>query len=94
MVETDAPFLLPRDLKGVNGRRNEPAYLPHIAASVARFAGRTEATVRQETTATAFRLFKLASRFGTSPRAEIGSRSVTEKAEASPYIDGLNRNEP
>jgi TatD DNase family protein len=64
MVETDAPFLLPRDLKGVSGRRNEPAYLPHVAASVARFAGRAEADVRRDTTATAFRLFGLAARFG------------------------------
>ena len=64
MVETDAPFLLPRDLKGVSGRRNEPAYLPYIAVSVARYAGRTEAEVRRDTTATAFRLFGLAARFG------------------------------
>jgi TatD DNase family protein len=69
MVETDAPFLLPRDLKGVSGRRNEPAYLPHVAASVARYAGRSELDVRRETTATAFRLFDLAGRFGL-PRAE------------------------
>jgi len=64
MIETDAPFLLPRDLKGVSGRRNEPAYLPHIAASVARHAGRSEADLRRQTTATAFRLFDLAARFG------------------------------
>ena len=64
MVETDAPFLLPRDLEGTHGRRNEPAYLPHVAASVARFAERDEAAVRRDTTATAFRLFGLAARFG------------------------------
>ena len=63
MVETDAPFLLPRDLKGVSGRRNEPAYLAHVAASVARYAERTEADVRRDTTACAFRLFGLAARF-------------------------------
>lgn len=63
MVETDAPFLLPRDLKGATGRRNEPAYLPHVAASVARYAGRDEAEVRRTTTATAFQLFGLAARF-------------------------------
>lgn len=64
LVETDAPFLLPRDLKGVTGRRNEPAYLPHVAASVARYAGCTEADVRRDSTANAFRLFELSSRFG------------------------------
>ena len=32
MLETDAPYLLPRDLpyKPVQSRRNEPCYLPHI----------------------------------------------------------------
>jgi TatD DNase family protein len=64
MVETDAPFLLPRDLKGMPGRRNEPAYLPHVASAVARYAGRDEADVRRSTTATAFELFGLALRFG------------------------------
>ena len=69
MVETDAPFLLPRDLKGVSGRRNEPAYLPHVAASVARYSGRSEADVRRDTTATAFELFGLAELFG-QPRQQ------------------------
>ncbi len=63
MVETDAPFLLPRDLR-LRERRNEPCYLPHVAQSVARFAGRDEAAVRRDTTATAFRLFGLEARFG------------------------------
>ncbi len=36
MIETDAPYLLPRDLKpGPKSRRNEPAFLPHIAQAVA-----------------------------------------------------------
>ncbi len=31
LLETDAPYLLPRDLKPKPAsRRNEPAYLPHI----------------------------------------------------------------
>ena len=63
MVETDAPFLLPRDLKHASGRRNEPAYLPHVAASVARHAGRDEAELRRTSTAAAFALFGLARRF-------------------------------
>jgi len=63
MVETDAPFLLPRDLE-TRGRRNEPAYLPHVARSVARFAGKDLARLQSETSETAFRLFGLAARFG------------------------------
>ena len=38
MVETDAPYLLPRDLK-LKTRRNEPMHLPHIAATVANARG-------------------------------------------------------
>ncbi|MFZ5890667.1 MAG: TatD family hydrolase [Myxococcota bacterium] len=67
MVETDAPFLRPRDLNGVHGKRNEPAYLPHVARSVARFAKKDEVTLRRETTATAFSLFGLGVRFGELP---------------------------
>jgi TatD DNase family protein len=39
MLETDAPYLLPRDMpvKPVEKNRNEPCYLPHIAKSVARY---------------------------------------------------------
>jgi TatD DNase family protein len=37
MLETDAPYLLPRDLRPrPAARRNEPAYLPHIGEAVAR----------------------------------------------------------
>ncbi|MCK4834422.1 MAG: TatD family hydrolase [Gammaproteobacteria bacterium] len=38
MFETDAPYLLPRDLqeKPVEKNRNEPCYLPHIARAVAK----------------------------------------------------------
>jgi TatD DNase family protein len=39
MLETDAPYLLPRDMqvKPVDKNRNEPCYLPHIAKSVAKY---------------------------------------------------------
>jgi len=63
MIETDAPFLLPRDLPGAAGRRNEPAFLPHVARRVAHFAGRDEAELRRSTSATAFELFGLAALF-------------------------------
>ena len=37
MLETDAPYLLPRDMqeKPTEKNRNEPCYLPHIASAVA-----------------------------------------------------------
>lgn len=37
MLETDAPYLLPRDLRPKPASRiNEPSYLPHIAEAIAR----------------------------------------------------------
>jgi len=45
MLETDAPYLLPRDLphKPVANNRNEPCYLPHIGKSVAKYMALDEA---------------------------------------------------
>ena len=43
MLETDAPYLLPRDLEPrPKSRRNEPCYLPHIARTVARASSRDD----------------------------------------------------
>lgn len=40
LIETDAPYLLPRDLTvKPRGRRNEPAHLPHVLATLARYMG-------------------------------------------------------
>lgn len=60
MLETDAPFLAPRDLspKPANGR-NEPAALAHIAAVVARCMGQPLVNVAAATTANARRFFGL-----------------------------------
>jgi TatD DNase family protein len=42
MLETDAPYLLPRDLPvAPRSRRNEPMFLPHVAAAVAAARGET-----------------------------------------------------
>jgi TatD DNase family protein len=62
MLETDAPYLMPRDIypKPVS-RRNEPAYLPHIAATVARARGESFAKLAQQTTANARGFFRLPS---------------------------------
>lgn len=60
LLETDGPYLLPRDLpqKPVS-RRNEPAYLPHIAATVARVRGETLEVLARSSTAAARELFGL-----------------------------------
>jgi TatD DNase family protein len=60
MIETDAPYLVPRDLRPQpKGRRNEPAFLPHILAAVAGSLGRPEKEVAAATTATAKRFYRL-----------------------------------
>ena len=60
LLETDAPYLTPRDLKPQpRARRNEPAFLPHIARAVARALGRPVEDVAAETTRNARTLFGL-----------------------------------
>jgi TatD DNase family protein len=57
MLETDAPFLTPRDLRPLP-RRNEPAFLTHVLARVAQASGRPPAEVAAQTTATARAFFR------------------------------------
>jgi TatD DNase family protein len=60
LLETDAPYLLPRSLprsaRGKSGR-NEPCFLSHIAASVAGILGKTPEQIATETSANAERFF-------------------------------------
>ena len=61
MIETDSPWLVPRDLRPKpEGGRNEPAFLPHVARSVAQYRGEDPQTLAAATTATARRFFRLA----------------------------------
>ena len=49
MAETDAPYLLPRDLPAKpRNRINEPAYLPHIVKSIAHYQNRSVDQVASE----------------------------------------------
>jgi TatD DNase family protein len=60
MIETDGPYLLPRDLDPKPAsRRNEPAYLPHIAAVVARERGESASELARHTSAAAREFFDL-----------------------------------
>lgn len=60
MIETDAPFLLPRDMPAPpEDRRNEPAFLPYVLNRVASCVGKDAETVAAETTAAAVELFGL-----------------------------------
>lgn len=60
MLESDAPYLLPRSLrpKPKNGR-NEPAYLPEVLREVATHRGESEARLAAHTTLCARRFFNL-----------------------------------
>ena len=60
LIETDAPYLTPRDMKPQpKARRNEPAFLPHILRTVAKALGREPEAVAAETTRNAKALFGL-----------------------------------
>jgi TatD DNase family protein len=60
LIETDAPYLLPRDMTPPpKSRRNEPAYLPHIAMTVAHLRGETLEAVAAMTTRNAVTFFAL-----------------------------------
>jgi TatD DNase family protein len=60
MIETDAPYLLPRDLHPKpSHRRNEPMYLAHVCAAVAAARGESVETVAGATTTTAEAFFAL-----------------------------------
>ena len=60
LLETDAPYLLPRDLDPPpKDRRNEPKYLPHIAKRLADILELPAADIAEASTANALRLFSL-----------------------------------
>jgi TatD DNase family protein len=60
MIETDAPYLLPRTLRPAPPtRRNEPAFLPEVARVVAEARNEPVEVLARSTTATAVRFFAL-----------------------------------
>ena len=60
LLETDAPYLLPRDIRPAPAhRRNEPMHLAHICAEVARCRGEEAALTAANATAAARRFFAL-----------------------------------
>lgn len=60
MIETDAPYLLPRDLKPKpKSRRNEPKWLPHICEVVAECRNEKTQDLAKTSTETALAFFNL-----------------------------------
>ena len=66
LVETDAPFLAPMPYRG---KTNEPAYVVHTAAAVAKARGLSPEEVATATTNNFFRLFKKVPRPSASDTA-------------------------
>ena len=63
LIETDAPYLLPRDLKPApKTRRNEPSFLPYVVRAIASARGEATETVAAASTAAARKLFGLPAR--------------------------------
>jgi len=58
LVETDGPFLTPEPYRG---KRNQPAYIPHIVDRMAALHGLTRDEMARHTTENAERLFALSS---------------------------------
>ena len=60
LIETDSPYLTPRDLRPQpKARRNEPAFLPHVLRALARALGRPAEEVAAQTARNARALFGL-----------------------------------
>lgn len=60
MVETDCPYLLPRNLPAkLKGRRHEPALLPWIVKEIARWHDVSDTELGAATTRTAQRFFRI-----------------------------------
>jgi TatD DNase family protein len=60
MIETDSPYLLPRDIRPApKSRRNEPMHLPYVVNAIARARGEAPETVAAASTAAARRFFAL-----------------------------------
>jgi TatD DNase family protein len=66
LVETDAPYLAPEPYRG---KTNEPAYVAHTAAAVAKARGISTETLAKATTENFFRLFTKVPR----PAADIAA---------------------
>jgi len=58
LIETDAPYLLPRDLAPKSkSRRNEPMHLAHVLTAITQCRGENVAVIAAATTANARKLF-------------------------------------
>jgi TatD DNase family protein len=70
LIETDCPFLAPVPRRG---KRNEPAYVTHVAAKVAELRGLSVEALAELTTANARALFRLPPTPASREAADLSS---------------------
>jgi TatD DNase family protein len=59
MIETDAPFMLPKNMPRTQNRRNEPAFLPYVAQTIANLKKTSISGVAEETTEVSRNFFRI-----------------------------------
>ena len=60
LIETDAPYLLPKNMREKpRNRRNEPAFLKYVVQQLAITRGQSDEEIRRLTTENAIRLFRI-----------------------------------
>jgi TatD DNase family protein len=59
MLETDAPFMLPKNMPRMQSRRNEPAFLPYVAQTIAHLKKISLSEVTGATTEVALSFFRI-----------------------------------
>jgi len=59
MIETDAPFMLPKNMPRIQSRRNEPKFLPFVAQTIAHLKKISISEVADETTEVTRNFFRI-----------------------------------
>ncbi len=59
MIETDAPFMLPKNMPRMQNRRNEPSFLPYVAQTIAGLKKISISEVAEETTEVTRNFFRI-----------------------------------
>lgn len=59
MIETDAPFMLPKNMPRIQNRRNEPSFLPYVAQTIAHLKKINVSEVADETIEVARKFFRI-----------------------------------
>lgn len=79
MIETDAPYLLPRNMnKKPKDRTNRPAFLPWVLKEISGHTGRSELDLARQTYDNTRRFFRLPESFSPTPADEVAHDPVSD----------------